>query len=308
MYRARRRPDSGAPRMATFFPSYQGRVERGAIGHMFSEDVRLAVLPIGRDDQSKLDIELTGDSDHVDQATALLESIATHQRYDINELVCDAIETIVQHLSWNGIFVAEIIRDEEATLLHDFTPERLFRVPGFFVQLVPREDWEFCGKSVVFVPKDDIWKVTIPRSLGGRRSYKRLRRSLDRFESVGPEFWRDSLRIGTGQPSFDFQEYTRDVDTYHALATGDWGWNKRDYSQKNWTEFYGLYRSLLFKHAQAQLREHCFGELNGLFGRLGLVTALSVSGLPSADDILRIRSELVDGEISFAAAYEACRV
>ena len=57
-----------------------------------------------------------------------------------------------------------------------------------------------------------------------------------------------------------------------------------------------------FSWAQAVLRANIIDELNSLFARLGMTCELKVSGLPTADDILNTKSELLDGKISFGAA------
>ena len=309
MYRARLRTNTGETRLATSFPSLRRKGELSRLEHMFCQDLIVGLMPLRREQQLGLTIALSGDDSHVRKATTLLESIATHKRNSINELVCDAMETLARHIAWHGAFVVEIVRDKTgAPLLHNFTPQRLFNILGFFVQIIPAKDRAICGKSVVFVPGDDIWKISVPESLGGLRGFRRLQSRLHRFDSLPPKFWRNALERGEQKPYFDFQWYVRETDLYHATTTRDWGWNKRDYSQKNWTEIYGLYRSLLFKGAQAQLREHFETELNQLFDRLGLRVRLSVAGLPSVEHILEVKNKLLRGEIEFTDAYEACGV
>jgi hypothetical protein len=125
---------------------------------------------------------------------------------------------------------------------------------------------------------------------------------LKRFNNFGPNFWRSDLTSQIQTPIFNFQEYVMNVEKYCARVTRQWGWNRRDYSQRNTTEYFLFYRLITFKWAQAVLREHITTELNRLFLRLGLDSRIIVSGLPLPKDILRVRDDLTAGQIQFTEA------
>lgn len=91
-------------------------------------------------------------------------------------------------------------------------------------------------------------------------------------------------------------------------VTAKWGWDRRDHSDRNTTEFYRFYRMLKFKWAQAVLREHILAELNELFSRLNMEVTLAIRGLISSQEIEAIRSRMLNGDVSFAEAYDACCV
>ena len=90
------------------------------------------------------------------------------------------------------------------------------------------------------------------------------------------------------------------TEIYYGQVTKTWGWNRRDWSQERSTEFFTFYKMVTFRWAQAVLREHVVSEINGLFMRLGMSCILRVSGLPTSDEILRLRGELLSGNISFS--------
>jgi hypothetical protein len=104
--------------------------------------------------------------------------------------------------------------------------------------------------------------------------------------------------------NFNFMEYRREMEIYECRVTRRWGWNRRDLSSGNWTEFALFYRIMTFRWAQATLREHILLELNRLLKRLGINAEIKVSGLPTSENILGLRSEMVFGNISYSKAYE----
>ena len=104
---------------------------------------------------------------------------------------------------------------------------------------------------------------------------------------------------------FDLQRYNREAEIFCSRVTKRWGWNRRDFSQRNWTEFMQVNRSLTFKWAQAELREHIIAEFNTLLVRLGIAAQVRVAGLPSAADLLRARHDMSVGTLSFDQAYDA---
>jgi hypothetical protein len=66
-----------------------------------------------------------------------------------------------------------------------------------------------------------------------------------------------------------------------------------------------FFRTLTFHWALALLREHIVSEFNLLLVRLGINAKLSVSGLLTPGEIMRIRDEMMEGKISFGKAFEA---
>lgn len=144
----------------------------------------------------------------------------------------------------------------------------------------------------------------MPRELGGASHYRKLLKNLRRGSRMAPRFWQQDLERGVVTPAFDFSEYRRETEICEVRATRNWGWTRRDFSGKNWTEFALFYRLMTFRWAQATLREHIISELNALFERLLIKTHLTVVGLPSSTEVLNLRREMAEGRISYAKASE----
>src|SRR6266536_4055405 len=199
-------------------------------------------------------------------------------------MLAASIREVARNLSWFGRTPYEIVypRDDRSiALLRPFTPQRLFNLSACWVQVVPKEDRQTWNKAANWLSRSDVWVISMPRLLGGYRGYRAILRKLRRFDSLGPRFWRNDLGRGLALiPSFDFQVYRQQIESFEARITKKWGWNRRDFSGRNWTEFMQFYRTLTYRWAQAVLRGHIISELNSLFARLGIKATVSVSGMP----------------------------
>lgn len=302
---SRRRIRDVKPTVATHFPSLSHDPDINANIHMFTQDVQMAVMPIGGRTEKHKEFAVMFEGAHEECAKAeqLVGDIGRYDRHDVAGMVCDAVEEIARYLAWEGCAVYELIRgDDGMQHIWGFTSKGLWRLPGYFMQIIPRGDWDLFKKKLVFVPAHRIWYLQMPPALGGRMGYRNILRRLRRFERLGPEFWRSDLEHGVQSIGFDLQRYARDSDIYFGQVTKDWGWNRRDWSQERCTEFFTFYKMIRFSWANAMLREHIVGELNGLFARLGIKCKLKVTGLPTSADILQTHSELSEGKISFGTA------
>jgi hypothetical protein len=278
---------------------------------MFIEDVSLAVMPIGgRTKKHKgFAVVLEGEKDTCEQARHLIGEIDTYDRYDLTEMVCDAVNEMARHLAWEGCAVYEIIAaDDSTTRLYSFTSKRLVRLPGWFLQVIPRKDWQLWKKKWTLIPSSKIWYFEMPSALGGRSGHKRTLRKLRKFDHLAPRFWRQDLERGEQSKNFDFQQYVKTTEIYFRRVTKKWGWNRRDWSQQWSVEFFNFYKMITFRWAQAVLREHIIAEINRLFSRLGMACELRICGLPTSSEILQVRRELEEGTISFGKAAEAVSV
>lgn len=300
-------------RVARFFPSLRENIDLNMTIRMFVEDIELGVMPIGgvSNTAPKFAVDIQGSSRSVEHATGILESLAEHQRYSVKELLSDVVRGIARNLAWNSRAVYEIIPMEEkcgAYHLYGFTPRRLFHAFGWYIQVVPKADRGLLKKAYVPLPEKDIWDITMPRVLGGYKGYHATLRELARFQRLGPSFLLQDLS-GQGWPAhYDFQRYIREEEFFETKITSLWGWNRRDSSERNWTEFYWSYRTLRFRLAQAYLREHIVDELNRLFRRLGIQAEIVVKGLPTPSEISAIQQRMLEGDISFKEAFDNCSV
>lgn len=313
-YEACKGSNAEKPRVARYFPSLREENDlTNANIHMFAEDVQLTVMPIGGRSHLAPDfsVDIQGNHKYKTHALVLLESLGGYDRRDPTELLSEAVGRVTRELIGRGRAVYEIVRDEgtsKACMLYGFTSQRLFRAFGKYIQIIPKADHKIWKKSYIIVPENDIWEIAMPRVLGGCRGYRAMLRKFARFQHLGPSFFMQELS-GPGWPAhYDFQQYVREAEFSEMKITSLWGWNRRDYSDRNWTEFYLFYRILRFRWAQACLREHIVDELNRLLHRLDIEAKIMVKGLPTASDILAVQQQMLEGTISFKDASDACSV
>jgi hypothetical protein len=279
---------------------------------MFTQDIPLGVMPYRSSRNAELKIGIDGTATNVSDALSVLESLSRDSGYgDTQETISDAIREVAQELAWHGMVPYEIWRsdDEHSEIkfaLSPFTARRLVRMPKHYLQIVPRADRRHWGRSIIVLPRDSIWLVSMPKEFGGHRGYRRTLRQLARFNWTAPDFWQSDLHSGRmhTQPSFDFSEYRRQIDIYRDRVTRTWGWSGRDTTLEKRTEFALLYRIMTFRWSQAVLREHIIDQLNALFERLNLVAKIHVVGLQTAADILKLRGAMSEGSVPYAKAFE----
>lgn len=311
--RPHKRRAAGFPRTASHFSSLSDPLETNHKADMFVEDVSLAVMPIGGSSERipNFNVAIEGNPEDIERTVAILSSLAEYDRHRWEELLSDVIEGIARRLSWAGVAVHEIVKDEEndgCYFLYSFTSKRLFHVFGKYIQIIPKADREQWGNAYVVIPEKYIWKVSMPSILGGRRGYRAIIRSLVRLSPFAPPFWKINLSKQNRPAYFDFKLYHKEIETLCAKITKRWGWNQRDYSEENVNEFYQYYRELRLKWAQAILREHILRELNKLLRRTGIRAKIVMEGLPTPSEILAVQEEMLKGRISFGDAYNKCSV
>jgi hypothetical protein len=302
-----RRLMNGA-KAATHFASL--REESGLASSMFIQDIPLGIMPMRSSQMKGYCAKLVGETEDNEKALALLQSFQEYERHDLNEIVASAIHEISQDMAWYGRSAFEIIASDEdlQVRLQQFTPASLFRVGLVYLQIIPRGDRDFWGRSMSILPTRDVWVISMPSKLGGVSGYRKILRMLRRGDRMAPRFWQADLERGIVSRVFDFSEYRRETEICEARATRGWGWTRRDFSGRNWTEFALFHRLMTFRWAQAILREHIVSELNALFPRLSIKSKLEIFGLPSSADVSRLRNDMTEGRISYAKASDACSI
>jgi len=259
-------------------------------------------MPIGGRSRSCPDfsINITGDENNKEQAHKLLNSLASHNRLSVNELVCDAIDNIVKSMLHKGFAYFEITQDtSDYYQLGNFTSDRLANFLGLHFQFVPIADRNMWNKKVVVKASNSIWKIKIPKVLGGDSGYRELLRSLANNTDMYPKCF-DIESITTNPAQFDFKEYVNQTKIYQYRLLALWGGTLRHNSTDHINEYYLIYRKVRFNRAQAILREHVVKELNTLLVRLKIKSKIEVFGLPTVEFIDNQLKKLETGEIELA--------
>lgn len=296
------------------------------ICHMFIEDVHAAVVPYPHRPDRTLAAHVEGTEADVREARLSLRSLAEYAHADdAEELIPDVVRTVVQHMLWRGyaaFTIDEPTREEDhprrnvlgepAENLSPFRPlqpmphRRLFSTPLGIVEFFgTQNNWSRRRKVLRFYPKRRIWLVDVPRELGGRLGFWLMMERLARFPDVFPQWSSRALLHEQARVRFDVTGYAQLRTAYHAASAGRWGWSARDVSTTYQTEFFAVYRTMMFHHSLAVLREHVIVMLNLLLQeRLALDARVELSGPPSAREISALVKQMKRGDISLLAALE----
>jgi hypothetical protein len=270
--------------------------------HMFDEDVRHRVVPIGGFRWNRdFGVVFEAEESERSRAITLLASLNPYERNRDDEVTSEAIRSIAAHMQETGIALFEILKSTDELPSYGLTsfPSRfVFRLPGRFVQIIPSHARADAGKSFVFVPESKVWRVTIPKDLGSVRGWRRLKRGLQNCRQFPYRYqtWLEEKKL---PPGVDFSEAVRMDKQFLLRRTQTWGWLGRDNSVNHQTEFFVVYRTLSFEWANATLRDHIVTKLNSLFARLGIRAAMSLRGVLTPDEILSMRDHMISGEVDF---------
>lgn len=292
--------------MKTDFPSNPKAVRiyhdnnDGAKTHMFREDVASSIMPNRGESKAFPDFNayIIGDEEDKQVALNVCESITGEKSYG-NEcnILSDVINSIGESLSWNGRSVYEIIYDKENKSFHavEFSTKNLFHCLFWYIQIVLQSDRK---KLFNVLQSEFVWQIKMPAELGGKKGYESIISNLTAFDSLGPTFYLQDIQTQINH-YFDFSKYQHNYQIYMRKSTIKFGWNSRNLDNKYKTEFYMFHHLLTFRWAKSVIRDHIVLELNQLFKKLELNVKIVVEGLPTPDEILQFRQQLVDGEKTF---------
>lgn len=262
---------------------------------MFAEDAYTHIMPFSRLSERKgrrFDAVLDG----ADAAIGLrvIQGLGENssRHHDTLEATCDAVRGIAKRLLWNVNAAYEIpvitneqrddnefMRDDDGVIrVRSFTTARLFHLPGLFVQIPPLKDREYFGRWIFAARSRHVWRVSMPRSLGGSSGYRRLRRRLSRFTLTSPMWAPEAMSKESEIVRYDFLGHRRLLEQYVARAVRPWGWNRRDWSDDHQTQFFNFYRMITFQWALAVFRDHIIKEVNLLLQRMDVMARLSLKG------------------------------
>jgi hypothetical protein len=295
-----------------YFPSRERSIPTGH-AFLLARDIPLGIMPIrGTRDRPSFGVELSPSADGDRQAWLIhFLHIGQYEQRTLEEALVDFVDAAATYIGYFGEVVFEILVDSEGepSRLDSLPPGRILRTPRRYLQVVPKADREqLQSRRFVAIPRKRIWRLALPRRLGGPRRHRRLLGHLQALsDPMMPQFALESPDLGRAS-GYDFTAYHDAADRLQERATKQWGTVpsvQRPVGPS--TEYYFIARRLAFFQAQARLREHMIAELNQLLARVTVPHSLVVSGIPTADEIAATLERLHNGEVTFAEAIEATR-
>ena len=268
---------------------------------MFIDDIVTGIIPIRlNSNEDTIKITIYADEENLKLAKNILNSFNTYSEiYNIEEeLVKHAIEGIARDISWYGDAVYEIYEehenDEKQIKFINLIPDKFVNFKFFYIQLAPK------NKLPRLISKKILWKISIPKNLQTKYSYKRILSAIDKFDNIMPRYFEDELYKGNNSLyNYDSKSYREKQYLYVNNLTSEWGWNQRSMSDEYTTEFFRNYKYLKFKLSQAIFREHIIEELNSLFKKLEINVLIKLDGIPSSKDYEEHLEKFIKNEISY---------
>jgi len=291
---------------------YQGEL------YMFSEDLHLRVMPYvnRRDATFKTALKPYGAvSDEILENSALekviSESISkdnygfNHLSENITDFIRESTQTIAAHSEIFYEITCKKNEQEEIEELefHYIYPPSMRKFFGMYVQIIP---YRVAKRSSVkaglrFMPKNKILHISAPRELGGRRELRRIIKRLAKMSAtVMPDFYLKAME-DNNSIGFDFNSYVHGKYMEKSILTKKYGWNQRDYSDKNILEYYSMYRYLKTANAMALFRQHIIQEFNKALNNDFLKSGVEVvlEGIATEETITKDFEKLQEGGLKF---------
>lgn len=286
-------------RSLNYFPSREGTIP-GGHAFLLARDIPSAIMPIrGSRTNPEFGVELAP-SGKEDWLVQFLD-VERYGRESLEETIVQFVEVAADYIGHYGDFFQEILfSDSEPSKLVRLPPGRMVSVPRSVLQIVPRADRAELGKSFVSIPRNRIWRISLPHGLGSARSYRRLLRRLAALSDPSmPDFALKDLGHGRSV-GYEFSAQHEAAERLMERAMRRLGSVPSLQSPVgDSTEYFYISRRVQFRHSQALLREHIIAELNGLLRRLGISATVVVSGLVTSAQLAETARRLHQGEISF---------
>lgn len=286
--------------------------------HMFVEDLHLRIMPYGSRREQTFEVSLKPHeevSEEILENSELEKIIAksiskddfgfNHLSENITDFIRESVQTIVAHSE--AFYEITCKKNDEGELetlkFHYVYPPSMKRFLGWYLQVIP---YGVAKRSKIkaglrFIPKDRMLHITAPKELGGKRELKRIIKRLAYMSSViTPEFYLKSME-NNESVGFDVDSYIYGRYIEKAILTRKYGWNQRDYSDKNILEYYSMHRYVVMAKSVALFRQHIIKEFNrSLNNRLvGSGVEVVLEGLATTETVAKDFERLQAGGLKF---------
>jgi len=298
--------------------------------HMFIEDLRLGIMPIGWQPQRfKFTCEVEPKSSEVEKliSNGLPTRHGAPQYF--TEALCDFVEETTHILSYYGKAFYEIVyiyNDDKKSKIGGFhliniANHNIKTCYGLYWQYIPKEILKYRIKERQFMPQGEIdgnkdkrfiwlprkymFVLNFPKQFGGKNKLRSILSNLAwASQETIPKFSMRDLEIQKQQPGYDFSTYRDNQDIFILKLTKELGWPARSLSSDKILEFYQLYRYLKYARTQAILREYIIGSLNEILNRigkdLGFKAKVIIKNCLSSRELEKHMKNLIDGKLQFS--------
>lgn len=284
---------------------------------MLIEDLHSAIMPFrGGLKHPKFSIELIPSSKEVEKLITVGLPTEYGRSWNMTDAVCHFIDEAANYLAYYGKAYYEIVynysdgskKEIESFTVEDIPYYCIRNTFGFYWQLLPLEFLKYRKtnmKMFIWLPKENIVFLSMPKELGGIKKYKGLLKQLKWLSDCNiPEFVMDDMAIQKQQKGYEFSIYENSHDIYLANITKNMGWTARGLFNKHSLEYYFFYRHLMFDKTRAILREYILRNLNDILKKTGkkmnFEAKIKINGIPSSQDYDNYIKQLMEGSLKFS--------
>ena len=286
--------------------------------HMFIEDVKLGIMPIGgRTHKKQFTIALEPSDPNWVQ---IVESALSPDEYHhgLASEVCDFVSQCAVELLLFDSSTFEIVylSEQKSGKLAGFefvhiNPVTIVQKGNTLLQVLPNELAAKLGKpGQIELKPERIIAFHLP--CGFRDKMDELMELLSILSSpVAPDFYMKEMASRSIKTPYEVKTHIYNHKVALASATKLYGWNARLIFQEEVLEYYLIHRSLQFEQFRIELRDTILETLNqGIKragGQLGFDTQIIVNGLPTLNDVKIADDHLQKGDLRFAEILETFR-
>lgn len=300
-------------------PVGRGTYAFNATSHMFIEDMYLGIMPflIYSGEREKYPATTEPRSPLKERMVAEGISSRGYNQF-LGDALCDFVRNAMHTIFQRGLAIYEIVYEKDAhgeTMSFDLQwmqSSYLFKLFGNYYQVIP---WWVARRShlrvqILKIPAEKILRIELPRQYGGKRGLQRILRRLRALgEQLIPKFQMKALE-NNEQINFDFKAFTRAKYLETAHLTSGFGWNQRQLSGDNITEYYSMIRYLRQQRMEAEMRHLIISTLNDALNRapLSLGVQVSIANLPGLVQIRQQEEAIRSGSVKFIDIYNAVKI
>jgi hypothetical protein len=283
--------------------------------HMFLEDVRLRVMPIGGRARTRLfKVDLNPPNQDVSRMISSALSRESFS-YSLESALSDFFGHLAAEVCGVDRAIYEIVYLEDADSKQP-TGFELFFIPQHQIverrrelyQVVPPEvAKERKVEEMILLQRENVVSFELASDL--REELRDMRENLSRLS--GLEFATLVMEGQKGNVPFDFKAHQRTMDLALAEACRSVGWTGRGALYGKVLSYYWIQKNLVFGKFLIDVRESLLGTLNEALGRIGrrigVEAQLTISGLPTAKEINLAMEQLRNGSTAFTEIMDPFR-
>ena len=278
---------------------------------MLIEDVAAGVMPLIGSDKKKVYLtQVEGKNSEVESLVSMALNRSDY-RSDFKSTVSRFFYKCASRIVLFGESPYEIVyfsEPDNGTIVRfeflPIMPQTIVHRSGKMIQYIPPYVAKARNKPeyVELIP-ENILVFKLPAYVQDKFPYIMKSLSELSYYLLPPPFYLEEMKSGLIKTPYDFKIHNLTQKQALAEITKFIGWNARNLLKDKQLEYYQLYRMLLFKKFEIELRNSMLKTLNEKLVRvghkIGFSAQIKVEGLMTLDDVNAAKKHLLVGDMEF---------